>query len=316
MNSKVLALSGGIGGAKLALGLYHVLEPGHLAVLANTGDDFEHFGLNISPDIDTLIYTLAGMDNKYQGWGRANETWSFMEAVKELGGEDWFNLGDRDLATNVLRTSKLRKGKNLSEITQQFCEKLGVHADILPMSNEPVRTIVKTVEGDVPFQQYFVRDKCASIVTGFEFDGAVASQPDHEVITAIADAEFDAIIICPSNPFISIDPILAVPGYKEALMNSETPVVGISPIIGSNSVKGPTSKIMKELGIPVSSLSVAKHYKGILDGFIVDSHDDLDAGEAGTPVYKTNIMMDTFEKKKSLARETMKFSAEISNQVA
>ena len=315
MNSKVLALSGGIGGAKLALGLYHVLEPGHLTVLANTGDDFEHFGLSISPDIDTLMYTLAGVSNKDQGWGRANETWSFMEAVKELSGEDWFNLGDRDLATNVLRTSRLRMGKSLGEITKEFCEKLGVHAEILPMSNEPVRTMVKTLEGDVPFQQYFVRDRCSSIVTGFEFDGVEAAQPNHELVNAIADSEFDAIIFCPSNPFISIDPILSVAGYKEALMKSETPVVGISPIIGSDSVKGPTAKIMKELGMPVSSLSVAKHYKEILDGFIVDTQDDLTAEDAGIPVYKTNIMMDTFEKKKTLARETMGFSAEISTSL-
>ena len=312
MNSKVLAVSGGIGGAKLALGLYHVMEPGHLTVLANTGDDFEHFGLSISPDIDTLMYTLAGVNDKDQGWGRANETWSFMEAVKEMSGEDWFNLGDRDLATNVLRTSRLRMGKSLGGITKEFCEKLGVHAEILPMSNEPVRTMVKTLEGDVPFQQYFVRDRCSSIVTGFEFDGADVAQPDHKVVDAIVDSEFDAIIICPSNPFISIDPILSVPGYKEALMKSETPVVGISPVIGSDSVKGPTAKIMKELGMPVSSLSVAKHYKEILDGFIVNSQDDLTAEDAGIPVYKTNIMMDTFEKKKTLARESMEFSAEIS----
>ena len=311
MNSKVLAVSGGVGGAKLALGLYHVLEPGHLTVLANTGDDFEHFGMSISPDIDTLMYTLAGVSNKDQGWGRANETWSFMEATKELGGEDWFNLGDRDLATNVLRTSRLRMGKSLGEITKEFCEKLGVHAEILPMSDEPVRTMVKTLEGDVPFQQYFVRDRCSSIVTGFEFDGVDAAQPSHKVVNAIVDSEFDAIIICPSNPFISIDPILSVAGYKEALMKSETPVVGISPIIGSDSVKGPTAKIMKELGMPVSSLSVAKHYKEILDGFIVDTQDDLTAEDAGIPVYKTNIMMDTFEKKKALARETMGFSAQL-----
>jgi LPPG:FO 2-phospho-L-lactate transferase len=311
VNSKVLALSGGIGGAKLALGLYHVLELGHLTVLANTGDDFEHFGLSVSPDIDTLMYTLAGVSNKDQGWGRADETWSFMEATNELGGEEWFNLGDRDLATNVLRTSRLKMGKSLGEITNEFCEKLGVHADIVPMSKEPVRTVVKTLEGDVPFQQYFVRDQCSSIVTGFEFDGVDAAQPSHKVVDAIVDSEFDAIIICPSNPFISIDPILSVPGYKEALMISETPVVGISPIIGSDSVKGPTAKIMKELGMPVSSLSVAKHYKEILDGFIVDSQDDLTADEVAIPVYKTNIMMDTFEKKKTLARETMEFSAQL-----
>ncbi len=311
MNSKVLALSGGIGGAKLALGLYHVLESGHLTVLANTGDDFEHFGLSISPDIDTLMYTLAEISNQDQGWGRANESWSFMETIIELGGEDWFNLGDKDLATNVLRTSRMRMGKSLGEITKEFCEKLGIHAEILPMSNEPVRTMVKTLEGDVPFQQYFVRDQCSPIVTGFEFDGVDAAQPSHKVVNAIVHSEFDTIIICPSNPFISIDPILSIAGYKEALIKSETPVVGISPIIGSDSVKGPTAKIMRELGMLVSSLSVAKHYKEILDGFIVDTQDDLTAEDAGIPVYKTNIMMDTFEKKETLARETMEFSGQL-----
>src|SRR5437763_8426692 len=241
--SPVLALSGGVGGAKLALGLYRILPPDTLTVVANTGDDFEHLGLSISPVLDTLLYTLSGNDNLELGWGRRGETWSFMAALEALGGETWFRLGDRDLATHIERTRRLEAGETLSRITADFCRRLGVQTKILPMSDDAVRTGVRTPQGWLAFQDYFVRRRCEPRVTELAYEGAAAARPQGEILAALADPRLRAVVICPSNPFLSIDPILAVPGMREAMAGSRAPVVAVAPIISGRAVKGPTAKM-------------------------------------------------------------------------
>ena len=241
----VVALSGGIGGAKLALGLSLVVDPGDLVIVANTGDDFQHLGLSISPDIDTVMYTLAGINNPVTGWGRRDETWRFMEALEQLGGETWFRLGDTDLATNMERTRRLAAGDTLSNITADFCRRLGVRCRVLPMSDDSVRTRVKTGQGWLDFQDYFVRYQCAPVVEGFSFAGVESAASAPGFLAALRDPTLRAVIICPSNPFISIDPILSLRGVRDALRTSAAPVVAVSPIIGGQAVKGPTAKMMR-----------------------------------------------------------------------
>ena len=216
-DAKVLALCGGVGGAKLALGLYRVLAPGRLTVAINTGDDFEHLGLHVSPDIDTVTYTLAGLNDTERGWGLADESWNFMAALGRLGGEKWFNLGDRDLATHVLRTIQLKEGRSLSEITAGFAARLGIDAHLLPMSDDPVRTKVSTPEGELDFQRYFVERQCAPEVRAIAFEGVADARPHPALMQALADSSLAAIVICPSNPYLSVDPLLALPGLREAL---------------------------------------------------------------------------------------------------
>jgi LPPG:FO 2-phospho-L-lactate transferase len=298
----MVALSGGIGGAKLALGLYRVLPPGALTVVANTGDDFEHLGLAISPDVDTLLYTLAGLDNPELGWGRRDETWTFMKALSNLGGETWFNLGDGDLATHVERTRRLAAGESLSEITDDFRLRLGISARLLPMSDARVRTRLRTEEGWLDFQDYFVRQHCAPIVREFAFAGAGEARPQPDFLAALADRNLRAVVICPSNPFISIDPILSLPGVCEALRASPAPVVAVSPIIGGKAVKGPTAKMMAELGLPVDATAVARHYGDILDLYVADETDANEVGDLGVPVMFARTLMSSLEDREALAR--------------
>ncbi len=307
----VVALSGGIGGAKLALGLSKVLPPGELTVIANVGDDFEHLGLHVAPDLDTLTYTLAGVNNPDTGWGRADETWNFLAALETLGGETWFRLGDRDLATHVERTRRLRAGAPLSRITETFCARLGVAARVLPASDDPVRTVVQTADGPLAFQHYFVRERCRPAVTGFEFEGARAARPAPGVLEALADPALEAVVICPSNPFISIDPILAVPGLRAAVAGANAPVIAVSPIVGGAALKGPTAKMMEELGLPTSATAVARHYGGLLAGFVLDSADAALAGEVealGMEVLVTDTVMHTLEDRIALARAALGFA--------
>lgn len=271
--SQVIALSGGIGGAKLALGLAQLLPPEELLVVANTGDDFDHLGLTICPDIDTLAYTLAGLNNEDLGWGRRDETWSFMDTLGTLGGEDWFRLGDRDLALHVERTRRLRAGETLTAVTHDLCARLGARPAILPMSDQPVRTRIRTDDGWLDFQRWFVARRCAPAVREVAFAGAAQAQPNPALLAALA-ARPRAIILCPSNPLISIGPILAVPGLPEALRASGAPVVAVSPIIAGQAVKGPTAKMLAELGLPVSAAGVARHYGALLDGYVMEPGDD------------------------------------------
>jgi LPPG:FO 2-phospho-L-lactate transferase len=306
--TRVLALSGGIGGAKLALGLDRTLAPGNLAVLCNTGDDFEHLGLSISPDLDTVLYTLAGIVNPVTGWGRADETWTFMAALRQLGGETWFQLGDSDLATHVERTRRLASGEPLSTIMAYMADRLGVATRLLPMSDQPVRTIVQTPDGPLPFQRYFVEQKCAPSVTGFTFEGAEAARPVPGLQAVLDDPALEAVVICPSNPFISIDPILAVPGIGAALRACPAPVVAVSPVIGGRAVKGPTAKMMVELGIPTTSTAVAEHYGDLLDGFVLDRADAVEAEAIGFPTLVTPTLMTSDDDKNRLAGQVLAFA--------
>ena len=298
----VLALSGGIGGAKLALGLYRTLPPGALTVVANTGDDFEHLGLSVSPDLDTLLYTLAGIDNPETGWGRRDETWTFMAALESLGGETWFKLGDGDLATHIERTRRLAAGESLSQITDDFRRRLGIPARLLPMTDDRVRTRLLTPEGWLDFQDYFVRRQCAPAVREIAFAGAKTAHPHPDFVAALANQNLRMVVICPSNPFISIDPILSLPGVREALRSCRAPVVAVSPIIGGKAVKGPTAKMMAELGVPVGAAAVARHYRDILDHYVIDEADVAAMENLDLPFTATRTLMETLADRDALAR--------------
>jgi LPPG:FO 2-phospho-L-lactate transferase len=301
----VLALSGGVGGAKLALGLCRILPPDTLTIVANTGDDFEHLGLAISPDLDTLLYTLSGNDNPELGWGRRGETWNFMAALEALGGESWFRLGDGDLATHVERTRRLHAGESLSAIIDDFRRRLGIIARLLPMSDDPVRTRLRTPEGWLDFQDYFVRLRCEPVISELAFAGAETARPYPDFLATLADPDLRAIVICPSNPFISIDPILAVPGIRAALRDCHAPVVAVSPIIGGKAVKGPTAKMMAELGLPVDAKTVAHHYRDFLDLYIADEEDAAAVACLDIPVVLTHTLMQSLAGREALARTVL-----------
>lgn len=281
MSGRVVALSGGVGGAKLALGLAGVLDPGRLVVVANTGDDFRHLGLAISPDIDTLVYTLAGLADPVQGWGRRDESWNFMTAFGQLGGETWFRLGDADLAMHVARTCRLAAGESLSAITRDIGRHLGIASAIVPMSDDPVRTRLCTDAGWLEFQDYFVRRRCEPRVSQIVHDGAEAAAPAADFMKALAAADLRAVVICPSNPFLSVAPILALPGVRAALRACRAPVLAVSPLVGGAAVKGPTAKIMAELGLEVSNDTVLRSYAGLVDALVVDVSDAPARQDAG-----------------------------------
>jgi len=306
---RVLALCGGVGGAKLALGLQSVVAPGQLTLAVNTGDDFEFLGLHISPDLDTVLYTLAGLNDTARGWGRADETWNFMATLRELGAEDWFSLGDRDLAIHLERTRRLRAGETLTDVMGDLARRTGVNARLLPMTDSPLRTVVHTPAGELPFQHYFVKHRCEPVVTGISFAGASQAVANPALSQALADPGLTAIVVCPSNPFLSIDPILSVRGLRAALQDSMAPIVVVSPLVGGQAVKGPTAKIMGELGLDVNSQSIAEHYAGLIDGMVIDTSDAADAAALGIPVHVTRTLMRSTEDKCSLAREVLAFAA-------
>jgi LPPG:FO 2-phospho-L-lactate transferase len=304
--ARYVALSGGIGGAKLSLGLADLLGE-RLTVIVNTGDDFEHLGLYVSPDVDTTLYTLAGVVNPETGWGRADETWNFMQATAKFGGPTWFKLGDRDLATHVERSRRLRSGETLTAITQHLAKKLGIAARILPMADQPVRTIVESETGILAFQEYFVRDQCRPVAQSIRYDGAGAARIPGEVVDALSAPGLAGVIICPSNPWLSVDPILSVPGMSEAIRASGAPVIAVSPIIGGKAVKGPTAKIMSELGIPPGAVDIARHYGHLLDGFVLDREDGALAAKVPVPTVVANTLMRTTEDKVALAQLCLGF---------
>jgi LPPG:FO 2-phospho-L-lactate transferase len=304
-SSLVVALSGGVGGAKLALGLSRVLPPDELLVVANTGDDFEHLGLSISPDIDTLTYVLAGLDNPVTGWGRRDETWSFMETLSGLGGADWFRLGDRDLALHVERTRRLKAGETLSQITGDICRRLGIATRVLPMTDDRVRTRIRSDAGWIDFQDYFVRQQCRPVVRELAFDGVDEARPQPDIVATLKSSKVRAVVICPSNPFISIEPILAVPAMRAALAGCGAPVVAVSPIVGGRAVKGPTAKMMQELGLPVSAASAAGRYGDLLAGYVVDS---ADAEGVRAKLHVVPTLMTTLEDRERLARSVLGFA--------
>jgi LPPG:FO 2-phospho-L-lactate transferase len=276
MSGKVVVLTGGVGGAKLVVGLAEIMPREDIIAIVNTGDDFRHLGLNVSPDLDTLLYTIAGKANPTLGWGREGESWGFMDALKSLGGEDWFLLGDGDLALHILRTSALTRGETLSAVTAHFAKAWNVGITMLPMSDDAVATHLSTDEGYLPFQRYFVEHRCNPVVQAIVFEGAEAARPAPGVIEAITDPQTRAILIAPSNPYLSVDPILAVPGIFEALKAATAPVIAVSPIVGGAAVKGPTAKLMAELDVEITSAAIARHYEGVIDGLLVDARDPTD----------------------------------------
>ena len=303
---KIVALAGGVGGAKLAHGLAQILPPEDLTIIVNTGDDFEHYGLYICPDLDTVCYTLAGLANPETGWGRINESWNVIENASKLGGPDWFRLGDQDLGTHLERTRRLTAGDSLREITRDFCEVWGIEHTVLPMSDQPVRTIVETEEGDLAFQEYFVHRRCEPRVKGFRFEGADKAATASGACEAIVAA--DAVILCPSNPWVSIDPILQV------LPKIEKPVYAVSPILGGETVKGPAAKMYRELGIEPSALAVANHYRGLATGFVLDIIDaQLNESVRGLNMRTlvTNTLMKSHDNRRQLANEVLKFVGDL-----
>jgi LPPG:FO 2-phospho-L-lactate transferase len=303
VSGRVTILTGGVGGAKLALGLCHAISAADVTAIVNTGDDFTHLGLSISPDIDTLLYTLAGKANPAQGWGRADESWSFMEVVRSLGGEDWFALGDGDLALHVLRTQRLHQGDPLSAIIADFAAAWRIPARILPMSDDSVATRVLTPEGELDFQHYFVNRKCAPAVQAIRFVGAQAARAAPGVVEALRDEHSRAILIAPSNPFLSVDPILAVPSIRQALLDTRVPVVAVSPIVAGEAVKGPTAKIMRELELDVSADTVSRHYADLLDGMLIDARDPPTALDL--PHARADTLMKTLEDRIRVARAAL-----------
>ena len=315
-SGRVVALCGGVGGAKLALGLASVLPPGALTVVVNTGDDFEHLALHVSPDLDTVLYTLAGLNDAERGWGRAGETWHFMQALAALGGETWFALGDRDLALHVERTRRLRGGETLTAIVRDMAARLGVATDIVPMSDDPVRTNVHTRDGTLPFQHYFVKHRCEPVVTGVSFDGAAGARANPVFFEALLAPSLAAVVICPSNPYLSIDPILAVPGVREALQRAAAPVVAVSPIIGGQAVKGPTAKIMRELKIAVTNREICRHYAELIDGLVIDTADAADAERVGVTVVVTRTLMTSLDDRRDLARAVLAFAERLAKELA
>jgi len=314
MSGHVVALCGGVGGAKLAFGLARLLPPEDLTLVVNTGDDFEHLGLHVAPDIDTVVYTLSGLSDRERGWGLAGETWGFMAALRRLGGEAWFNLGDHDLAMHVERTRRLAAGQPLSAVTAELAAALGIAARIVPMTDDPVRTIVRTPDGELPFQRYFVGEQCRPVALGIRFEGASAARPTEAFRTALARPDLAAVVVCPSNPYLSVDPILAVPGIRAALDASAAPFVAVSPIIGGEALKGPAAKLMRELGAEPGVLAVADHYARLIDGLVID-HVDAAQAEAltarGVAPLVTGAIMTTDEDRIRLARETLDLAARL-----
>jgi len=302
---RLLAITGGVGGAKLALGLAKILGPHELTFAVNTGDDFEHLGLYIAPDVDTLTYTLAEVSNTDTGWGRGDETWAFMSALEELQGETWFKLGDRDLALHVLRTRMLAAGATLTEATDHICRSLGVQHRVLPMSNDPVRTTVHTPDGPLAFQHYFVRDRCKPHVTGFEFEGVEKAVLNPEISACLGN--LDGIVICPSNPFVSIDPLLHIPDARNALLEAAVPIVAVSPIVGGTAIKGPTAKMMEELNVPASADQVARHYGDLLTGLVLDEQDRALHGTLDTSTIVAQTVMVTLQDRVDLGHTVLGF---------
>ena len=298
----IVALAGGVGGAKLAHGLAQILAPEELTIIVNTGDDFEHLGMYICPDLDTVCYTLGGLANPETGWGRVNETWNAIANVERLGGPAWFRLGDQDIATHLERTRRLKEGQPLSQITKDFCKAWGIQHTILPMSDSPVRTMVDSDEGELAFQEYFVHRQCAPKVRGFRFDGVEGAESVVGAKEAIDAA--DAIVICPSNPWVSVDPILKV------IKKIAKPVVAVSPIIGGKAVKGPAAKMYTELGIEPSALAVANHYRNILAGFVLDNADlsmENDVKKLNIETLVTDTFMNNFTDRIRLAEDVLHF---------
>jgi LPPG:FO 2-phospho-L-lactate transferase len=311
-----IAFAGGVGGAKLADGLSRAVGPEQLSVIVNTADDFELYGLHISPDVDTVTYTLAGIANPETGWGLAGDTWQNFDMLTRYGAHDgtepWFRLGDRDLATHLLRTQLLADGATLTEATRDLAARLGIRARILPMSDDRVRTLVDTAQGPLAFQEYFVKHHWQPVVRGLVFEGAGQADPNPAALRAIETA--DTIIICPSNPYLSIDPILALHGMRDALFNAPAPIIAVTPIVAGEAIKGPAAKLMRELGSEPSPVEVARHYAEFINGFVLDQQDAVLAGQIeamGLGVLVTDTLMRCADDRARLACEVVTFADQL-----
>jgi LPPG:FO 2-phospho-L-lactate transferase len=308
---KIVALCGGVGGAKLALGLDRISSPGATTIVVNVGDDFEHLGLRICPDIDTVLYTLGNLSDQERGWGRAEESWNFIENVKLLGGDDWFLLGDKDLALHVMRTQHLHRGGSLSDFVARTAKQFDIRSNIVPATNAIISTRIDTDQGVLPFQEYFVKHRCEPRVKSIQFEGAAGAAAAPGVLSALSDPALHAIIICPSNPYLSVDPILAVPGIKQALQNNAAPVIAISPIVSGVAIKGPTAKIMAELDLAPSQRSIAAHYQDLIDALVVDVSDESEARDLSVATFVVPTVMTTIEQKIQLAKDVIDAAASL-----
>ncbi|WP_338109970.1 2-phospho-L-lactate transferase [Roseibium polysiphoniae] len=311
--SKIIALSGGVGGAKLSQGLAAEMNPQDLTVIVNTGDDSAHYGLFVTPDIDTQLYTLSGRADLERGWGRKDESWNAMNSLRELGEDIWFNIGDKDLGTNLLRTMRLARGDRLTEITIDFAKSFGLECQLLPMADMPVSTQLRCSDGNYDFHDWFVAKRAEPTVEEVVFRGASESSMTAEVASALGDPDLAAIIVCPSNPYLSIDPILAVPGLRQALIDSPAPVIGVTPVVGGKAIKGPTASMMRGFGLPVKASTAAAAHADIYDGYLLDEQDADDAPEfqtigSGLPVALADTMMVDMTAKRRLARTALDFA--------
>lgn len=314
--TKIIALSGGVGGAKLSQGLAAEMDPADLTVIVNTGDDSHHYGLFVTPDIDTQLYTLSDRSDPTRGWGRKDETWNAMNSMRELGEDIWFNIGDQDLGLNLLRTMRMSRGDRLTDITADFAKSFGLACRILPMCDEPVSTQLRCEDRDYEFHEWFVEAQCQPKVRDVVFRGSQTACMTAEVQAAFKDPELAAIIVCPSNPYLSIAPILAVPGFREALIESPVPVVGVTPIVGGEAIKGPTAAMMQGFDVPVTAASAAALHADIFDGYILDERDEDQipqfAGISdGLPVASADTMMVDLEAKRRLARAALDFASSL-----
>lgn len=304
---KILAVTGGVGGAKLAVGLAQLLGPDELMFAVNVGDDFIHLGLHISPDIDSLTYALAGQNNQELGWGRAGETWQFIETLGSLGGDDWFRLGDKDMALHMRRSLMVQNGASLSAATQEVTQRMGIAHRVIPISDDPIRTVVQSTQGDLMFQHYFVRERCEPAVHGFRFEGMANAVLNPTIAAYLADC--DAIIICPSNPFVSVAPVIEVAGFLAA--TEQIPTIAVAPIVGGIALKGPAAKMMQELDIPTTALGVAEHYQRkyphLLNGFVIDSTDADSLPDFNLPTIATQSVMSSLQDRIALAEACLDF---------
>jgi LPPG:FO 2-phospho-L-lactate transferase len=302
----IVALAGGVGAARFLTGLTRIVREEDLIVVSNTGDDIELFGLHISPDIDIVVYTLAGIVNEEKGWGIRGDTFHCLEMLKKHGQDTWFGLGDRDLATHIYRTMRLKEGAKLSQITDELCKSLGLKAKILPMSNDKFETRITTSEGSMHFEEYFVKRQCKDEVLGVDFVGVAAAKPTPGLLDAIMDAEM--VIVCPSNPIVSIGAILAVNGVRDGLKRTNANVVAVSPIVAGLPVKGPADKMLRGLGVEVSAFGVAKLYSDFIDTFVLDEADVFQKEKIekfGLKVKVANTLMTSLERKIALARNVL-----------
>jgi LPPG:FO 2-phospho-L-lactate transferase len=313
----IVALAGGVGGAKMAQGLQAALPPGDLTVVVNTADDFELYGLHISPDLDTVMYTLAGVADPVNGWGVAGDTRNTLEAIARYGQEPWFLLGDQDFATHILRTERLRTGMPLSVVTTHLSDALGIQTRIVPMTDDRVATLVETPAGTLEFQDYFVGRRQTDDVLGVDFAGIEEATAHSDALAAIREA--DAVVIAPSNPIVSVAPILATPGLREALVNTLAPIVAVSPIVGGHALKGPAAQMLTTLGHEVSALGVARLYVDVVDGFVIDEV-DRELGPAiellGPRVLVTATVMGDEADRRRLAGEVLDFAAALARERA